>query len=98
VSDRIEIIERTERRRKFSDDEKAAILDEANQDGLSVREVAKRHSIAESLINNWRSVRRQAAALASEPLAFIQYAVVLRKSKVRRRRHPRRQLHSSHRQ
>lgn len=76
MSDRIEIIARTERRRKFSDAEKAAILDEADQDGVSVREVAKRHSIAESLIYNWRSVRRQAAALASEPLAFIPYAVV----------------------
>ncbi len=76
MSDRIEIIARTERRRKFSDDEKAAILDEADQDGVSVREVATRHSIAESLINNWRSVRRQAATLASEPLAFIPYAVV----------------------
>jgi transposase len=43
---------------------------------VSVREVAKRYSIAESLIYNWRSVRRQAAALASEPLAFIPYAVV----------------------
>lgn len=76
MSDRIEIIARTERRRKFSDAEKAAILDEADKDGVSVREVAKRHRIAESLIYNWRSARRQAAALASEPLAFIPYAVV----------------------
>lgn len=42
MSDRIEMITRTERRRKFSDAEKAAILDEADQDGVSVREVAMR--------------------------------------------------------
>lgn len=47
-----EINARTERRRRFSDAEKAAILDEADQDGVSVREVAKRQIIAESIIYN----------------------------------------------
>ncbi|MFD2577630.1 transposase [Novosphingobium colocasiae] len=49
----MEIIARTERRRKFSDAEKAAILAEADADGVSVRQVAERHGIAESLIYNW---------------------------------------------
>ena len=65
MKDRVEIITRTERRRKFSHAEKAAILAEANTDGVSVRQVAERHEIAESLIYNWRSARRQAAAIAS---------------------------------
>jgi transposase len=50
VKGRVEIIARTERRRKFSDAEKAAILAEADADGVSVRQVAERHEIAESLI------------------------------------------------
>ena len=60
MKDRVEIIGRTERRREFSDAEKAAILAEADADGVSVRQVAERHDIAESLIYNWRSARRQA--------------------------------------
>jgi len=77
VKDRVEIIARTERRRKFSDAEKAAILAEADADGVSVRQVAERHEIAESLIYNWRSARRQAAAIASEALEFIPYGAII---------------------
>lgn len=77
MKDRIEIIARTERRRKYSDAEKAAILAEADQDGVSVRQVAERHEIAESLIYNWRSARRQAVAIASEPLEFIPYGAIV---------------------
>lgn len=47
---RIEVITRTERRRKYSDAERDAVLREADAHGITVREVAKRHEIAESLI------------------------------------------------
>jgi len=77
VKDRLEIIARTERRRKFSDAEKAAILAEADEEGVSVRQVAERHELAESLIYNWRSARRQAAAIASEALEFIPYGAII---------------------
>jgi transposase len=77
VKDRLEIIARTERRRKFSDVEKAAILTEADADGVSVRQVAERYEIAESLIYNWRSARRQAAAIASEAFEFIPYGAII---------------------
>ena len=77
MKDRVEIIARTERRRKFSDAEKAAILAEADADGVSVRQIAERHEIAESLIYNWRSARRQAAAIASEALEFIPYGAII---------------------
>jgi len=76
LPNRMEIIARTERRGKFSVAEKASILEEADQAGVTVREVAKRHGIAESLIYNWRSAQRQVAALASEPLEFISCPVV----------------------
>lgn len=77
MKDRVEIIARTERRRKFSDAEKAAILAEADAEGVSVRQVAERHEIAESLIYNWRSARRQAAAITSEALEFIPYGAII---------------------
>lgn len=77
MTDRVEIIARTERRRKYSDVEKAAILAETDQEGVSVRDVARRHEIAESLIYNWRSARRQATAIASEPLEFIPYGSIV---------------------
>lgn len=77
MKDRVEIIARTERRRKFSDAEKAAILAETDEDGVSVRQIAERHEIAESLIYNWRSARRQAAAIASEALEFIPYGAII---------------------
>lgn len=77
MKDRVEIIARTERRRKFSDAEKVAILAEADADGVSVRQVTERYEIAVSLIYNWRSARRQAAAIASEALEFIPYGAII---------------------
>jgi transposase-like protein len=74
VSD-IEII-RTERRRRYSDAEKAALLAEVDRGGCTVAEVARRHGVAESLLYNWRSHRRASASLASEPLQFISYGEV----------------------
>lgn len=74
---RIEVITRTERRRKYSEAEREAILREAERPDVTVREVAKRHEISESLIYSWRTTRRQADKLASEPLAFISYGAVV---------------------
>lgn len=71
----IEII-RTERRRRYSDAEKAALLAEVDRGGCTVAEVARRHGMAESLLYNWRSHRRASASVASEPLQFISYGEV----------------------
>jgi|KBSSwiStaDraftv2_1062776.scaffolds.fasta_scaffold57169_4 transposase len=73
---RIEVITRTERRRKYSPAEREAIMREADAPDATVREVAKRHDIAESLIYSWRSARRQAEKIAGEPLNFISYGAV----------------------
>lgn len=73
---RIEVITRTERRRKYSPAERDAIMREADAPDVTVREVAKRHDIAESLIYSWRTARRQAEKIASEPLTFISYGAV----------------------
>ncbi len=73
---RMEVITRTERRRTYSEAEKAAVVAEASVPGVTVREVSRRLGIAESLIYNWRSAQRKAASIASEPLQFIPYGVV----------------------
>lgn len=73
---RMEVITWTERRRTYSEAEKAAVVAEASVPGVTVREVARRLGIAESLIYNWRSAQRKAASMASEPLQFIPYGVV----------------------
>lgn len=71
----IEII-RTERRRRYSEAEKAALLAEFDRGGSTVAEVARRHGIAENLLYNWRSHRRAQASVASVPLQFIAYGEV----------------------
>lgn len=72
----MEVITRTERRRTYSDAEKAAVVAEASVPGVTVREISRRLGIAESLIYNWRSAQRKAESIASEPLQFIPYGVV----------------------
>lgn len=44
----------TGRRRRWSDDQKVRILEEASADGASVRAVARRHAVAPSQIYDWR--------------------------------------------
>lgn len=73
---RMEVITRTERRRIYSDAEKAAVVAEASAPGVTVREVSRRLGIAESLIYNWRSAQRKASNVASEPLQFIPYGML----------------------
>ena len=73
----MEVITRTERRRTYSEAEKAAVVAEASVPGVTVREVSRRLGIAESLIFNWRSAQRKAEGIASEPLQFITYGVVV---------------------
>jgi transposase len=74
----VEILARIERRRKWSEDEKAALLAEVEAAGGKVSVVARRHRVAESLLYNWRAACRAAAAArcASEPVAFVPLGVV----------------------
>ena len=75
--ERMEVITRTERRRTYSDAEKAAVVAKASMPGVTVRELSRQLGIAESLIYNWRSAQRKAEGIASEPLQFIPYGVVV---------------------
>lgn len=64
-----EIMTRTDRRRLCSPSGREAIMREADAPGVTVREVAKRHDTADSLIYSWLTTRRrQAEKIANEPL------------------------------
>lgn len=73
---RMEIITRTERRRRWSVEERERILAECDQPDVSVKKTAERYDIAESLIYAWRTNRRKEQAVASEPLSFISFGEI----------------------
>ncbi len=50
--DRVEVITRVERRRKWTDAEKAAVLAETDTPGTNVAAVARKHGIARSVVYN----------------------------------------------
>jgi transposase-like protein len=75
----MEIITRTERRRRWSVMDRERILAECDVPGAVIKAVARRNDIAESMIYSWRAMKRASAALESEPLAFIPYGEVASK-------------------
>lgn len=74
--DRIEIITGVERRRRYSDAERAAVLARCDEPGATIVGVAKALGMSPSLIHNWKRLRREAAKIASEPMQFIPYGTV----------------------
>src|SRR4051794_24655320 len=74
----VEIVARVERRRKWTIEEKAALLAEVEAEGGKVRLVARRHRVSESLLYNWRSSWKAAAAAtsSSRALAFVPLGVL----------------------
>ena len=58
----VEIVPRVERRRKWTDAEKAALLAEVDAEGGKVKVGTRRHGISQSLIYNWRSAWKLATA------------------------------------
>jgi transposase len=65
----VEIIARVERRRKWTAQEKAALVAEVEAEGGKVTVVARRHRIAESVLYNWRAAWKAAAAAMPGPTA-----------------------------
>lgn len=65
------------RRRKWTPEQKAALLAEVEAEGGRVALVARRHGISESLLYNWRSAWKAASATHdSEPVAFVQIGMI----------------------
>jgi transposase len=53
-ADRVEVFAGIQRRRRYSADQKLAVLQEAAQPGMTISYVARLHGIAPSLIFGWR--------------------------------------------
>jgi transposase len=68
VRDRSALELGTPRRRRYSPEQKKAILAEAAAPGTTVTEVSRRHQITRSLIHNWR--RQEAASLLGATVRF----------------------------
>lgn len=75
----VEIVARVERRRKWTIEEKAALIAEVEAEGGKVKLVARRHRISESLLYNWRSAWKAVASAAigsSGTVAFVPLGVL----------------------
>jgi len=70
---RVEILTGPDRRRKWSDDDKARIVAEAAQPGVVVSEIARRWQVTPQQVFDWRRQARKAlaAVLAPAEPAFV---------------------------
>ena len=76
MSMRMEVITRTERRRLYSDADKARLLAECDAPRASVKKVAERNDIAASVLHRWRLQQKQARAEALVPMEFVSFGQI----------------------
>jgi transposase len=70
-------VEIISRRRKWTPAEKAALLAEIEAEGGRVSVVARRHGISDSLLYNWRSAWKAAAAMrVAGPVEFVPLGIL----------------------
>ena len=76
----VEVMGRVERRRVWSDADRAALLAEVDAPGGGVPIVARRHGIAPSLLYGWRAARKATMGMApaAEPMEFMPLGVFRR--------------------
>ncbi|WP_245825102.1 IS66-like element accessory protein TnpA [Sphingomonas azotifigens] len=72
----MEVITRAERRRRYSDAERAAVLAQCDVPGATIVGVARQLGMSPSLIHGWRKRQREMALLRGEPLQFVPYGEV----------------------
>ena len=58
ASERVEIVTRSEARRRYSDEEKVRLVTETFQPGETVTGVSRRHGICTSQLHRWRRTAR----------------------------------------
>jgi transposase len=68
---RQEILRGAERRRRWTDEQKLAILSKVGEDGWSVAEVARRHDINRQQIYQWRRDLVRKGLISMEPTVFL---------------------------
>jgi transposase len=72
----VEVMARVERRRIWTDAERASLLAELDVPGSTVPIVARRHGIAPSLLYGWRAARKAKMGVApTEPMEFMPLGV-----------------------
>lgn len=64
-----EVLVGPERRRRWSDDEKARIIEESLRPGAQVTDIARRHGVSRGLLYTWRREARCTPATPVEPSA-----------------------------
>jgi transposase len=90
---RIEVITGTGRRRRFSEADKAGVVEETFAPGAVVSEVARRHGLSPQQLFGWRRQARQPAAASTETAAALFVPAVVEAAlpeRVVRRRGPNR--------
>ncbi len=73
---RQEILTGVERRRRWSDAQKRAIVNEVGIDGTSVADVARRHDVGRQQIYAWRRQLRDKGLLAGTAPVFLPVSVM----------------------
>ena len=71
-----EILIGVERRRRWSDERKLAILAEVGVDGASVSDVARRHDLTRQHLYQWRTSFRQRLSSPDQSVAFVPVVAV----------------------
>ena len=72
---RVEVLDRVERRRRWSREDKARVIEETLEPGAKVSEVARRHGILASLVFSWRRQSRASRGTMPVPrFAAVQVA------------------------
>lgn len=66
---RLEVITGTGRRRRFSDDDKARIVEETLVPGAVISEIARRHGLSPQQLFGWRRQARQPVSASTETAA-----------------------------
>ena len=64
---RVEVLDRVERRRRWSHDDKMRMIEETLAPGAVVTEIARRNGIATSLVFTWRRRARLATVAVTGP-------------------------------
>jgi transposase len=74
--DRVEVVTRVERRRRWTVEEKLSLVAAAREPGSSVSEVARRAGVNPGLLFTWRRMADGRPARSSEPVTLLPVHVV----------------------
>jgi transposase len=81
--EQIEIITSVQRRRRWSSQEKLAIVEESELPGMSVSAVARKHGVSPSLLFTWRRLSREGKLSALQAGETVVGAAEVRRLKTR---------------